>query len=78
MKRYALSFIILVIAIGAPFLLINPGEKSVMRGGERVSQRMLSDTLIDAIRIAEKNYYKPIEDSNEMFRGLNQRRTCVS
>ena len=69
MKRYALSFIILVIAIGAPFLLINPGEKSVMRGGERVSQRMLSDTLIDAIRIAEKNYYKPIEDSNEMFRG---------
>ena len=69
MKRYTVSFIVLVIAIGVPFLLINPGEKSAMSGDPRVTQRMISDALIDAIRTAERNYYKPIEDSNKMFRG---------
>ena len=69
MKRYTLSFIVLVIAIGVPFLLINPGEKRAMSGDERVTQQMLKEALIEAVRIAERNYYKPIEDSNEMFRG---------
>ena len=69
MKRYTLSFIVLVIAIGVPFLLINPREKSAMSGDGRVTRQMLNEALIDAIRITERNYYKPIEDSNEMFRG---------
>ena len=69
MKRYTLSFIVLVIAIGIPFLLINPSEKNAMSGDERVTRAMLGEALTTAIRIAEKNYYKPIEDSNDMFRG---------
>ena len=69
MKRYTLSFIVLVIAIGIPFLLINPGEKDAMSGDERVTRVMLNDALTTAIRIAEANYYKPIGDSNDMFRG---------
>ena len=69
MKRYTLSFIVLVIAIGVPFLLINPREKSAMSGDGRVTRQMLNEALIDAIRITERNYYKPIEDCNEMFRG---------
>ena len=69
MKRYTLSFIVLVIAIGVPFLLINPRERSATSRDGRVTRQMLNEALIDAIRIAERNYYKPIEDSNEMFRG---------
>ena len=69
MKRYTLSFIVLVIAIGIPFLLINPSEKDAMSGDERVTRAMLGEALTTAIRIAEKNYYKPIEGSNDLFRG---------
>ena len=69
MKRYTLSFIIVVFAIGIPFLLINPSEKDAISGDERVTRTMLTDALTTAIRIAEKNYYKPIEDPNDMFRG---------
>ena len=69
MKRYTLSFIIVVFAIGIPFLLINPSEKDAISGDERVTRMMLTDALTTAIGIAEKNYYKPIEDPNEMFRG---------
>ena len=69
MKRYTLSFIVLVIAIAIPFLLINPSEKDAMSGDERVTRAMLGEALTTAIRIAETNYYKPIEDSNDMFRG---------
>lgn len=69
MKRYTLSFIVLVIAIGIPFLLINPSERDAISGDERVTRAMLSEALITAISIAEKNYYKPIEDGNDLFRG---------
>ena len=69
MKRYTLSFIVLVFAIGIPFLLINPSGKDAISGDERVTRVMLTDTLTTAIRLAKKNYYKPIEDSNDMFRG---------
>ncbi len=69
MKRYTLSFIVLVIAIGIPFLIINPSERSAISGNERVTPEMLNETIRDVIRTAERNYYKPIEDSNEMFRG---------
>lgn len=60
MKRYTLSFIVLVLAIGIPFFLINPSQKHAMSG---------NDTLSAAIKIATSNYYKPIEDSNDMLRG---------
>ena len=69
MKRYTLSFIVLVLAIGIPFLLINPSGKDAISGDERVTRVMLGDALTAAIRIAERNYYKPIEDPNDMFRG---------
>ena len=69
MKRYTLSFIVLVIAIGIPFLLINPSEKDAISGDGRVTRGMLTDALTTAIRIAEKNYYKPIDDTNDLFRG---------
>jgi carboxyl-terminal processing protease len=69
MKRYTLSFIVLVIAIGIPFLLITPSERDAMSGDERVTREMLNDALRKAIQIATENYYKPIEDSNKMYRG---------
>lgn len=69
MKRYTLSFIILVLAIGIPFFLINPGQKHAMSGDERVTRETLSETLAEVIKIATANYYKPIEDNNDMFRG---------
>ena len=69
MKRYTLSFIVLVIAIGIPFLLITPNEKGAMSGDERATRELLEAALKRAIQIASENYYKPIEDSNEMYRG---------
>ena len=69
MKRYTLSFIVLLVAVGIPFLLINPSEKSAMSGDERITREMLSATITRVIQIAEANYYKPIEDHNEMYRG---------
>ena len=69
MRRYTLSFIVLVLAIGIPFLLINPSEKNAISGDERVTKAMLLDTLDQVVQIAEANSYKPIEDTNEMYRG---------
>ena len=69
MKRYILSFIVIVIAISIPFLIIKPHERGAVNGEKRVSRAMLTDALTTAIRITEQNYYKPIEDSNGMFRG---------
>ena len=69
MKRYTLSFIVLVFAIGIPFLLIHPNEKDAISGNERVTGVMLTDALSTAIRITKKNYYKPIEETNDLFRG---------
>ena len=68
MKRYTLSFIVLLLAIGIPFLLINPSGKNAISGDERVTREILNDTVRRAIQIAEANYYKPIEDS-QMYRG---------
>ena len=68
MKRYTLSFIVLLLAIGIPFLLINPSQKNAMSGDERVTREVLSDTVTRAIQIATTNYYKPIED-HQMYRG---------
>ncbi len=69
MRRYTLSFIVLILAIGIPFLLINPNEKNAMSGDERVTKAMLIETLDQVIQIAEANNYKPIEDTNLMYRG---------
>ncbi|MDE0325785.1 MAG: S41 family peptidase [Candidatus Poribacteria bacterium] len=69
MKRYTLSFIVLVIAIGIPFLLITPNERDVMSGDERVTRELLNNALRKAIQISTENYYKPIEDPNKMYRG---------
>ena len=52
MKRYTLSFIVLVFAIGIPFLLITPSGKDAISGDERVTRLMLTDALTTAIRIA--------------------------
>lgn len=69
MRRYTLSFIVLVLAIGIPFLLINPSEKNAISGDEHVTQETLIDTLDQAVQIAVANNYKPIEDPNTMYRG---------
>ena len=69
MRRYTLSFIVLVLAIGIPFLLINPSEKNAMSEDGRVTRATLIDTLDQAIQIAQENNYKPIEDPNKMYRG---------
>ena len=69
MRRYTLSFIVLILAIGIPFLLINPSEKNAMSGDERVTREMLLATLDQVIQIAKENNYKPIEDTNQMYRG---------
>ena len=57
MKRYTLSFIVLVIAIGIPFLLITPNERDAMSGDERVTRELLKDALEKAIQTATINYY---------------------
>ena len=69
MKRYTLSFIVLLVAVGIPLLLINPSQKDAMSRDGRITRDILSATITRAIQIAETNYYKPIEDSNEMYRG---------
>ena len=69
MKRYTLSFIVLLVAIGIPFLLINPSGKDAMSRDGRITRDVLSATITRVIQIAEANYYKPIEDNNVMYRG---------
>lgn len=68
MKRYTLSFIVLLVAVGIPLLLINPSEKDAMSRDGRITRDTLIATITRAIQIAEANYYKPIE-ANEMYRG---------
>ena len=69
MKRYTLSFIVLLVAVGIPLLLINPGEKDAMSRDGRITRDILNATITRVIQIAESNYYKPIEDNNEIYRG---------
>lgn len=68
MKRYTLSFIVLVAAVGVSFLLIHSNEKDAMSGDERVTLAMLNRALASVIQIAEENYYKPV-DRNVMYEG---------
>ncbi len=68
MKRYTLSVIVILAAIGIPFFLIHSGEKEAMSGDERITRAMLNRALMGAVSIAEKNYYEPV-DSDEMYLG---------
>ena len=68
MKRYTLSFIVILAAIGIPFLLIHSSEKEAMSGDERITRAMLNRALMNAVRIAENNYYEQV-DSDEMYLG---------
>ncbi len=69
MKRYTLSFIVLLVAVGIPLLLINPSEKDALSRDGRITRDTLIATITRGIQIAESNHYKPIEDTNEMYRG---------
>ena len=68
MKRFTLSFIVLVVAIGLPLLLIHSSEEDATSNNPRITVRMLNDALVHAIRTAEDNYYKPV-DRHAMYQG---------
>lgn len=67
MKRFALSFIVLVVAIGIPLLLIHSSERDAS-SEERITLMTLNKALAYAIKTADENYYKPI-DRNIMYQG---------
>ncbi len=66
MKRYTLSFIVLVVAIGIPLLIIHSSEKDATSENEQINQ--LIRALKSAIDTAKENHYKPV-DTNAMYRG---------
>lgn len=68
MKRFTLSFIVLVVAIGLPLLIIHSSEKDATSDDERITLKTLNRALATAIITTEKNYYKPV-DRNAMYRG---------
>ncbi len=68
MKRFTLSFIVLVVAIGLPLLIIHSTEKHATSDDERIPIKVLNEALEVAISTAEENYYKPV-DKNAMYRG---------
>ncbi len=63
MKRFTLSIIVLVIAIGVPLLLIHSSEKDATSESE-----LLNNALTKVVQDVENYYYKPI-DRNEMYKG---------
>lgn len=67
MKRFALSFIVLVIAIGIPLILIHSSERDAS-SDERITLVTLNKALTIAIKTAEENYYKPV-DRSAMYQG---------
>ncbi len=67
MKRYTLSFIVLVVAIGLPLLIIHSSDKYAIRDGQ-ITLEDLNNALEDVITKAEENYYKQI-DRDAMYRG---------
>ena len=68
MKRFTLSFIVLVVAIGIPFLLIHSSERDAKSGDAPITLDKLNRALKDVIKTAEDNYYKPV-DKYEMYQG---------
>ncbi len=68
MKRFTLSFIVLVVAIGIPLLFIHSSEKGSMSNDKRNTLKELNENLKKVIQTAEKNYYKPV-DKHAMYEG---------
>ena len=66
MKRYTLSFIVLVIAIAIPLLIIHSSEKDTASEKEQIDE--LIRALTSAINTAKENHYKPV-DTKAMYRG---------
>ncbi len=66
MKRYTLSFIVLVVAIGIPLFIIHSNEKDAASETEQINRLMKA--LRSAIDTAKENHYKPV-DTNAMYRG---------
>ena len=63
------SLLIFGIAIGVIFLWIPPSDKLARSQDPRVNRALLSEALIEAILIAERDHYEPVEDPTVMFRG---------
>ena len=66
MKRYTLSFIVLVVAIGIPLLIIHSSEKDTASEKEQIND--LIRALTSAIDTAKENHYKPV-DMKAMYHG---------
>lgn len=66
MKRYTLSFIVLVVAIGIPLFIIHSNEKDTASESEQIED--LIEALESAIDTAKENHYKPV-DLKAMYRG---------
>lgn len=66
MKRYTLSFIVLVVAIGIPLLIIHSSEKDTASEKEQIND--LIKALTSAIATAKENHYKPV-DTKTMYHG---------
>lgn len=68
MKRFTLSFVVLIIAIGLPLLIINSNDRLATSDDIHITLRELNKALDTAISTAENNYYKPI-DKTAMYHG---------
>lgn len=66
MKRFTLSFIVLVVAIGIPLLFIHSSEKNAT-SDKRITKDAL-EALKTVIQTAEQNYYEPV-DKHAMLQG---------
>lgn len=68
MKRFTLSIIVLIIAIGLPLLIINSGERFATSDDEPMTLKELNNALEKAVKTAEDNYYRPV-DKSAMYHG---------
>ncbi|RKU19026.1 hypothetical protein C6501_01760 [Candidatus Poribacteria bacterium] len=66
MKRFTLSFIVLVVAIGIPLLFIHSNEKNAT-SDKQITKDALK-ALENVIQTAEQNYYEPV-DKHAMLQG---------
>lgn len=66
MKRFTLSFIVLVVAIGIPLLFIHSSEKNATNDKQITKDALKA--LENVILTAEQNYYEPV-DKHAMLQG---------
>ena len=69
MKISPQFYVVFVIALGVVLFLSHAHSEDMLREEEHVTRQMRLDTLIEAIRIAEKEHYSPDLDSDVMFQG---------